>query len=170
MLLCLLVTLPLFAACSDSGDTDVSDPDAVCQTILGICDVYMGGDQAACVADITGMEDCRLECAVKQTDCDTLDQCLHWQLGAGGTADEYCSESAGGDDLAACKKMCDMAEQCDTSGDWTAAKTESCKTDCDTYSASGYDDTDKAWFDACGDKTDCTEWATCTQPFLNQVK
>jgi len=100
----LLILLSMFclthvaAKCDDSDDeVDIDDPESVCDYLIDLCgDKLYDGSLSACEADVESMPTCRRECATDHDDCDSVDQCLWWEIGYDGAGDSYCSDGNGG--------------------------------------------------------------------------
>jgi len=90
--------VPILVAnkCDDGDSVDADSPSSICEHVIDLCgNDFFDGDESACVKAVSPLEQCRKECAAEQKTCDTVDQCLWWNLGYDGVADAYCT--AGGD-------------------------------------------------------------------------
>lgn len=92
--------VPLLTAnkCDDGNSVDADSPSSICDHVMDLCgNDFFDGDKDACVKAVSPLEKCRKECAADQKTCDTVDQCLLWNLGYGGVVDEYCLGDGDGD-------------------------------------------------------------------------
>ena len=82
----------LTASKCDSEEDDYSsdDPSSVCDYILNTCGDNFYATKQECQTDLATMDECRLECALDQNQCDIMDQCLWWAVGYDGEVDNYC--------------------------------------------------------------------------------
>lgn len=101
-LLIVLILLSVFLLAvecgdGDGGSPDTDDPESVCDYLMNKCETLYDTRQL-CIDDVKTMDECRLECAVDISDCESIDQCLWWGLGNKGEADDYCDDGAGSGD------------------------------------------------------------------------
>jgi hypothetical protein len=93
ILFILLVPMLTAGRCDDESDgVDANSPQSLCDHIFDLCggDMYEN-DKGACQEDVASMDGCRKECVADQDSCEPVDQCLWWNLGYDGEADNYCS-------------------------------------------------------------------------------
>lgn len=91
-----LVPMLLASKCEDSGSVDPDSPKSICDHIMKLCGKdFFEGDKSACIESVRPLDSCRKECAADQNSCDGVDECLWWNLGYDGEADDYCSGGGG---------------------------------------------------------------------------
>jgi hypothetical protein len=84
--------------CDTDDSVDADSSDDLCSHIDELCGTNVLYDsRSACESDMNSMESCRRKCAAAQSTCETVDQCLWWNIGYEGAADKYCSSDVSGD-------------------------------------------------------------------------